>query len=57
MKPCLYKRQKQFEGIIQAKGQTIRKGITAKLISDKWGMLLTFTSSKSGDVITNLLKP
>jgi hypothetical protein len=46
-----YKRRKQFEEIMQAKGKTNWKQVTAKLISEKWAMLLTL--SKSGHVLTN----
>ncbi len=51
------KRKNQFSAILAKCGQTQWKGITAKLINEKWRMLLSLNESKSGYVLTDLPKP
>lgn len=49
-----FKRKKQFNDILTAKGKTNQKETTARLIRDKWQMLLAINNPKSGDVLTDL---
>jgi hypothetical protein len=50
-----YKKRKQFERIIETKGVNKWKGITARMIRDKWNLLYSF-NPKSVENLTDLLK-
>lgn len=49
-----FKRKKQFNQILTTKGKTNDKETTARMIRDKWQMLLNIKTAKSGDVLTDL---